>query len=87
LLKVLRKQFWDTLSEEIHTLGTMDLPILIVSGRQDQSIPVELGQEMHRILKGSHLEIIDQAGHCPNDEQPEVFNRLAIEFLLSKRKS
>ena len=87
LLKVLRRQFWDTLSEEIHTLGTTGLPILIVWGRQDQSIPVKLAQEMHRILKGSRLEIIDQAGHCPNDEQPEVFNRLAIEFLLSKPKS
>ena len=87
LLKVLRKQFWDTLSEEIHTLGKMGLPILIVWGRQDKSIPVKLAQEMHRFLKGSRLEIIDQAGHCPNDEQPEVFNRLAIQFLLSKPKS
>ena len=87
LLKVLRNRFWDTLSEEIHTLGKIVLPILIVWGRQDRSIPVKLAQRMHDILKGSRLEIIDQAGHCPNDEQPEVFNRLALEFLPSKRKS
>jgi pimeloyl-ACP methyl ester carboxylesterase len=87
LLKVLRARFWDTLSEEIHTLGEMGLPVLIVWGRQDQSIPIKLGQDMHHILKGSRLEIIGQAGHCPNDEQPEVFNKLALEFLSSKPKS
>lgn len=87
LLKVLRKRFWDTLSEEIHTLGKIGLPVLIVWGRQDKSIPVKLAQEMHRILKGSRLEIIEQAGHCPNDEQPEVFNRLAINFLSSRPES
>jgi pimeloyl-ACP methyl ester carboxylesterase len=87
MLKVLRKRFWDTLSKEIHTLGKMSLPVLIVWGRQDKSIPVKLARDMHHILKGSRLEIIDQAGHCPNDEQPEVFNRLALEFLSSKPKS
>jgi pimeloyl-ACP methyl ester carboxylesterase len=64
----------------------MSLPVLIVWGRQDKSIPVKLAQDMHHILKGSRLEVIDEAGHCPNDEQPEVFNRLAMEFLLSKSK-
>jgi pimeloyl-ACP methyl ester carboxylesterase len=59
LLRVLRKRFWDTLSEEIHKLGNMGLQILIVWGRQDQSIPIKLAQDMHRILKGSRLEIID----------------------------
>jgi pimeloyl-ACP methyl ester carboxylesterase len=87
LLKVLRKRFWDTLSKEIHTLRKMGLPVLIVWGHQDKSIPVKLARDMHHILKGSRLEIIDQAGHCPNDEQPEVFNRLALEFLSSKPKS
>jgi pimeloyl-ACP methyl ester carboxylesterase len=84
LLEVLRKQFWGTLSEQIHTLGEMGFPILIVWGRQDKSIPVKLAHDMHHILKGSRLEVIDQAGHCPNDEQPDIFNRLAIEFLSPK---
>ena len=81
LLEILRRQFWDTLSKEIYALGEMDLPALIVWGRQDKSIPLRLGRELHRILKGSRLEIIDRAGHCPNEEQPEIFNRLAVEFL------
>jgi pimeloyl-ACP methyl ester carboxylesterase len=82
-LKILRKRFFDTLLNEIHRLGEMDVPILIIWGRQDKAIPVERGQEMHQILKGSRLEILDQAGHCPHDEQSQRFNQFAVDFLSS----
>jgi hypothetical protein len=38
-------------------------------------------KEMHRILKGSRLEIFDQAGHMPQYECSEEFNNLALEFI------
>lgn len=82
-LSILRKQFFDKLSDEVHRLGEMDVPILIVWGRQDKAIPLERGQEMHRILRGSRLEILERAGHCPHDEQSREFNQLALDFLSS----
>ena len=83
LLKILRKQFFGTLSDEIRRLGDMNVPILIVWGRHDKGIPLERGQEMHKILRGSRLEIFERVGHCPHDEQSQEFNQLALEFLLS----
>jgi pimeloyl-ACP methyl ester carboxylesterase len=83
LLKILRKQFFGTLSDEIRSLGDMNVPILIVWGRHDKGIPLERGQEMHKILRGSRLEIFERVGHCPHDEQYQEFNQLALEFLLS----
>ncbi|GAH97473.1 unnamed protein product, partial [marine sediment metagenome] len=59
-------------------------PILLVWGRHDKSIPVDHGQQMHKILKSSHLEILDPAGHCPNYEQSEKFNQVATCFLTSE---
>ena len=81
LLKILRKQFFHTLSDEIHRLGEMDVPILIIFGRQDKAVPLERGKEMHNILRGSQLEIFENAGHCPHDEQSQKFNQLAVDFL------
>lgn len=81
LLKILRKQFFNTLPSETHRLGEMDVPILIVWGRQDKAIPVARGQQMHEILKTSRLEFFDRAGHCPHDEQSEKFNQIAVDFL------
>ncbi len=81
MLTILRKQFFDTLLDEIQALGQMNVPTLIVWGREDRSIPVDRGHAMHTILTGSRFEIIDHAGHCPNDEQSGLFNQLAVDFL------
>ena len=83
-LMILRKNFLDTLSDEIHQLGKMDIPIMMVWGREDKAIPLACGEKMHQILEGSRLEIIDDAGHVPQSERPEVFNRLALNFLLER---
>jgi len=80
-LAILRKDFFGNLSDEIHTLAQMDVPILIVWGRQDKGIPVSVGERMHNIYKGSRMEIIDNVGHVPNYEQSGTFNRMAVDFL------
>ena len=83
MLRVTRKQFFDTLTEEIEKLSMLDVPILIVWGREEKSIPLAAGEEMHEILKGSRLEILDQAGHCAHDDQFTIFNQLTLDFLES----
>jgi len=81
-LNILRRNFFNMLDEEIHALAELNIPVLIVWGRQDRSVPLESGQAMHRILGGSRLEILEDAGHLPNFEQPELFNEMAVEFLV-----
>ena len=80
-LTILRKQFFDTLSDQLQQLSQQDVPILIVWGRQDKAIPLQKGEEMHKILKGSRFEILDKAGHVPNYDRIEEFNKLALNFL------
>jgi len=74
---------FDTLTEEIKTLSLMNVPTLMVWGREEKAIALPIGQKMHRILKGSRLEILDEAGHCAHDDQPDRFNQLTLEFLAS----
>ena len=81
LLTVFRKQFFDKLSDDIHRLAQMQVPVLLVWGREHKAIPLRCGREMHRILRGSRLEIIDDAGHVPNFERAQAFNQLAVDFL------
>jgi pimeloyl-ACP methyl ester carboxylesterase len=87
MLYITRKQFFDTLIEEIKQLGMMNVPTLIVWGREEKSIPLPIGEEMHTLLKGSRLEILDQAGHCPHDDQSTLFNQLALDFLESQNNA
>jgi pimeloyl-ACP methyl ester carboxylesterase len=65
------------------TLATIDKPVLILHGADDQIIPVEEAQAMQVAIPGSHLEIIPDAGHLPNLEQPDLFNQAAASFVQS----
>jgi pimeloyl-ACP methyl ester carboxylesterase len=80
LLQILRLDFFHTLRDEIEQLGRLDIPILIVWGRHDASIPFEIGKEMHDILEGSIFEVIDNGGHMPNWDSPAQFNQLVQNF-------
>jgi pimeloyl-ACP methyl ester carboxylesterase len=82
LMAILRKEFFHMLSDQVNQLAKLDVQTFIFWGREDKGIPVQKGEEMHRILKGSRLKIFDKAGHMPQFECSEEFNKLALEFLL-----
>ena len=81
LLSILRKDFFHTLEDEIRELGKLDIPTLIIWGREDVSLPVNCGQTMHQLMPKSRLEILDNAGHLANFDQADQFNDLVIDFL------
>jgi len=81
MLKILRKQFFHTIPNEVREVGEKGIPTLIVWGKQDKSIPLKCGIEMHNLIKGSRLEILDMAGHNPHDERADGFNPMVIDFL------
>ncbi len=62
-------------------LANLNLPTLIVWGREDTITPPETGEEFCRRIHGSQLEFIDDCGHAPNWEKPEAFARLLDRFL------
>ena len=63
-------------------LPGIKVPVLIIVGRQDPIRPVTDAEFMHRGLNDSRLEIIEDAAHMTNMEQPEVFNRALERFLV-----
>jgi pimeloyl-ACP methyl ester carboxylesterase len=62
-------------------LAKIDVPTLIIVGREDQIRPVADAEFMHRGIPNSRLEIIEDAAHLTNMEQAEVFNRSVLTVL------
>lgn len=62
-------------------LAKIEAPTLIVAGREDGIRKPEDAEFILHCLRDSHLEIIDDAGHLMNIEQPKVFNRTILDFL------
>jgi len=63
------------------TLASIDVPTLIIVGQQDAITPPSIAEEMHRRIRGSHYEIIADAGHMPPVERPEAFESVLRRFL------
>jgi pimeloyl-ACP methyl ester carboxylesterase len=57
------------------------LPSLIVWGRRDPLIPAVHGEDAHRLMPGSRLEIFESAGHFPQLDDPMRFAAVLREFL------
>ncbi|MBP0441438.1 alpha/beta fold hydrolase [Tianweitania sediminis] len=57
------------------------VPTLLAVGRDDPLRPPEFWPWLHSQIEGSTLQYIEGAGHCPQIDRPEEFNRIVIEFI------
>lgn len=89
--KLYQKEFlkWFNMTKDINPLlryfreKELAIPTLYVMGSEDYLFlpPVRKIVSEH---KQSVLQVIDQCGHVCNVEQPNVFNRLSIQFLKNQ---
>ena len=64
-------------------LSGIRCPVLIVAGEEDVLIPAQESQAMAQAIAGATLDIIPQAGHLVNLEQPELFQRVVVLWIKS----
>ena len=62
-------------------LHEINIPVLIMVGKEDKITPAAAAQEMHEKIRDSMLKIIQHAGHVSNLENPIAFNFQLIKFL------
>jgi pimeloyl-ACP methyl ester carboxylesterase len=67
--------------ELIKRYKDITVPTLIIWGRQDQIIPLKVGDLLNRDIASSTLKIIEECGHAPQEEKPEETVPLVLEFL------
>ncbi|MFD1797363.1 alpha/beta fold hydrolase [Paracoccus aurantiacus] len=63
------------------TLRRVNVPTLVLCGREDRLCPVERHELMHRLIPGSTLTIIDGAGHLPVLEKPDETTAALARWL------
>ncbi len=56
-------------------------PALVVVGEKDPVTPLEKAKQMADLISGARLEVIPDAAHLSNQEQPEKFNAVLDSFL------
>lgn len=66
-------------------LSDTKIPILIITGEDDQVLPPQQSYDMHELAKDSRLIVIKGAGHLSNIEKPEQWNQAVIDMFDSSK--
>lgn len=82
------KALWEFTTAARHpdltgSLGSLDLPVLVVTGDDDRIIPTTESIRLAGEIPGADLSVIQNAGHLPHEEQPAVFMDAVRRFLSS----
>lgn len=62
-------------------LKETEIPALVIVGEDDLLTPKNFAETMHKSLKNSILEVIPEAGHLSNIENPDYFNKTLLKFF------
>ena len=61
-------------------LSAITVPALVVQATNDHIFPPQHGEEMAAEMPNAELVVLE-GGHTINNEQPDEFNRVALDFL------
>ncbi|MCQ4153497.1 MAG: alpha/beta hydrolase, partial [Archaeoglobi archaeon] len=59
----------------------IEKPTLLIVGEKDALLPVEKSKELNKLIRGSKLVVIPEAGHCVQLERPAEVNSEIEKFL------
>lgn len=62
-------------------LQRMQQPLLVLWGSHDRLVPAQISRQLQDHKQDLELQLLPQLGHCPHDEQPQVFNRHVLGWL------
>jgi pimeloyl-ACP methyl ester carboxylesterase len=62
-------------------LNELKIPVQLIWGADDPLFPLSHADRAHSLIAGSRLAVIKGAGHTPQAERPEEFNRVLRRFL------
>jgi pimeloyl-ACP methyl ester carboxylesterase len=66
---------------EYTAVGKQNLPALLIWGREDKTVSAADIQQLVELIPGIETHIIEEAGHIPQYERPELVNPHLVEFL------
>jgi len=64
-------------------LAELSIPTLLVHGDEDPLLPPSWSQRAAKRVRDSELEMVENCGHCPPRERPELFNSAVRSFCVT----
>jgi pimeloyl-ACP methyl ester carboxylesterase len=77
IIRTVRRWDAERVSRDAHLLTQ---PTLLLWGENDREVPLGDGEYLHEEIPNSRLVVFRECGHLPNEEYPEIFTKLVLEF-------
>jgi pimeloyl-ACP methyl ester carboxylesterase len=80
---VLRKIVRENIS---HQLAQIELPSLVLWGKQDYTTPLEKGELFAELMPNAELVVFEQSGHYPFIDETELFMSVLEKYIQQQTK-
>jgi pimeloyl-ACP methyl ester carboxylesterase len=74
------------LPSSVRAYDRITVPTLVVEGGGDKLLPRGWAAEIAGQIASGRSAVVDEAGHCPQIEQPAAVNELLLAFLAEQRE-
>ncbi|MDQ6786085.1 MAG: alpha/beta hydrolase [Acidobacteriota bacterium] len=64
-----------------HLLPDISIPTSLIFGNNDQITTDKVAEQLNLQIKKSKLSFIENAAHYSNIEQPQLFNKILVDFI------
>ncbi|UCG77551.1 MAG: alpha/beta fold hydrolase [Nitrospirota bacterium] len=61
----------------------LELPVLIIRGDADPYLGPEISDFLHKMIRGSEIEVVPTGGHFIQEDEPELLSERILRFLDS----
>lgn len=76
-----------SLASDPQNYRRLKVPTRIIWGAEDTVTPLTQGERLAKLLPSAELSVMDGVGHIPQIESPIEFNRLLLNFLISRQQT
>jgi pimeloyl-ACP methyl ester carboxylesterase len=83
-LRDVRIDFESHAEDYRRALATLQLPVLLIHGRQDRVVPAEHCAEVAGVLRHAAVRWVDACGHFPQIEHVAAVNGWLVDFLVGR---
>jgi pimeloyl-ACP methyl ester carboxylesterase len=71
----------DNTNDLSQRLGKVKIPVLVITGEDDQIVPTAQSIRLSQELPNARLVVIPECGHVPQEKRPEAFLEAVNQFL------
>jgi pimeloyl-ACP methyl ester carboxylesterase len=84
LLSTLRNKMLNGFPDVYQRLGSLQKPTLLLWGKADRAVPVQESRWLLKVLSHVEFQAVEDCGHIPHYEKPDVVNPILTRFLGSQ---